>query len=559
MNKNTIVVLTLAACLLGLQSTRAGSAAWKTNPADSNWNNASNWTPATVPNGATDKATFATSNVRSVAISTATTVNSVIFNAGASAFNITAATSALTLSGAGVVNNSGIIQNFVSATPDTDHSAPIVFTNSATAGSNTMFTAQPGHGFGGAVVFEDDSSAGTGAFLASGGDLDYAGGGIAFYDKATAADGSFVASGPTGDVFSKGGQIGFYSSSNAGNASITINGGNAGTGIDAYVTFGDISSAANSTITAHGALTTGASGEGHISFSDLADAGASTLIADGDNPDMLGGRIGFYEDSSGGTCRVQLTGQGNLDISFHFTSPGLTIGSLEGNGAVFLGVNVLTVGSNSLNTRFSGIIQDGGQNGGTAGSMIKIGSGALTLNGANTYSGGTQITEGALLVSNQTGSGSGTGPVQVKAGTLGGRGVIAGTVSVGDSRGQGGFLTPSSGTAKPNRLTIQSALTFNGPDGTYVCKVNTRTSQADQVIANGVTINAEAQFKLTAPGHNVISAGTAFTAINNTSATPISGTFSNLADGSTITIGSNTFQANYEGGDGNDLTLTVVP
>jgi hypothetical protein len=25
-----------------------------------------------------------------------------------------------------------------------------------------------------------------------------------------------------------------------------------------------------------------------------------------------------------------------------------------------------------------------------------------------------------------------------------------------------------------------------------------------------------------------------------------------------VTIGSNTFQANYEGGDGNDLTLTVV-
>ena len=36
-------------------------------------------------------------------------------------------------------------------------------------------------------------------------------------------------------------------------------------------------------------------------------------------------------------------------------------------------------------------------------------------------------------------------------------------------------------------------------------------------------------------------------------------TFSNLADGSTFTANGNTFQANYEGGDGNDLTLTVVP
>jgi len=31
-----------------------------------------------------------------------------------------------------------------------------------------------------------------------------------------------------------------------------------------------------------------------------------------------------------------------------------------------------------------------------------------------------------------------------------------------------------------------------------------------------------------------------------------------LPDGGIITIGANNFQANYEGGDGNDLTLTVV-
>jgi len=52
--------------------------------------------------------------------------------------------------------------------------------------------------------------------------------------------------------------------------------------------------------------------------------------------------------------------------------------------------------------------------------------------------------------------------------------------------------------------------------------------------------------------------GTVFTVIDNTAATPIAGTFNNLADGSTFTAGSNTFQASY-GGDGNDLTLTVVP
>ena len=53
--------------------------------------------------------------------------------------------------------------------------------------------------------------------------------------------------------------------------------------------------------------------------------------------------------------------------------------------------------------------------------------------------------------------------------------------------------------------------------------------------------------------------GTVFTAISNTSATPISGTFFNLADSSIHTLGQNTYQVSYEGGDGNDLTLTVVP
>jgi hypothetical protein len=53
--------------------------------------------------------------------------------------------------------------------------------------------------------------------------------------------------------------------------------------------------------------------------------------------------------------------------------------------------------------------------------------------------------------------------------------------------------------------------------------------------------------------------GLRLTLISNTSSNPISGTFSNLPDGGIVTINGNNFQASYEGGDGNDLTLTVVP
>ena len=89
--------------------------------------------------------------------------------------------------------------------------------------------------------------------------------------------------------------------------------------------------------------------------------------------------------------------------------------------------------------------------------------------------------------------------------------------------------------------------------------MNTKKAKADQVIANGVTFKSGAQFDFNAVGNEKLTTGKVFFAISNTSSSPLNGTFANLSDGSTITVGSNTFQASYEGGDGNDLTLTVVP
>jgi hypothetical protein len=99
---------------------------------------------------------------------------------------------------------------------------------------------------------------------------------------------------------------------------------------------------------------------------------------------------------------------------------------------------------------------------------------------------------------------------------------------------------------------------FNA-DGTYNCGLNSSSATANEVIANGATITSGAVFASADFGATVLPLGTVFTVINNTAATPISGTFSNLADGATVTVGSNTFQADYQGGTGNDLTLTVVP
>jgi autotransporter-associated beta strand protein len=221
------------------------------------------------------------------------------------------------------------------------------------------------------------------------------------------------------------------------------------------------------------------------------------------------------------------------------------------------GLQTCAIGANSKNTTFAGIIKDGDLFG-AAGAVAKVGVGSLTLTGANTYTGGTTVSSGTLVVNNTTSSATGSGAVQANAGTLGGHGIIAGAVTIGTGSGPGAFLAPSVTLIRASRLTILDSITFKA-DSTYVWRAHPERITADQVNARGVTIEDGATFSAVVGGNATIAPGTIFTLLRNNGPQLIIGTFSNLTDGGTITVGSNTFQANYEGGDGNDLTLTVVP
>src|SRR5713101_7338033 len=82
--KTTFITTLLPALvlLLTIQSSEAGSATWKLNPVNADWNNASNWTPSTIPNSSVDTATFDSSDETNVALSAITSVDSIVFNSG---------------------------------------------------------------------------------------------------------------------------------------------------------------------------------------------------------------------------------------------------------------------------------------------------------------------------------------------------------------------------------------------------------------------------------------------------------------------------------------------
>ena len=511
----------------------ADSATWNLDPHNGDWNNAANWTPATVPDGSADVATFEISNTTAIHASKITDAERIIFNPGASSFTITTENDTLlALHGAGIVNLSGAVQNFVVPNGGSLVTFAFRFFGSSSAGSDTVYTVHTSAegGFPAGIGFDEDSGAGMATIV---------------LDGALRPAGTYNA------------RCFFFTSSTADHAHLFMNGGLVSEGSGGSAEFYQTSTAGSAILTANGGQVSGAFG-GLIRFDNDATAGNATLIANGGTNGASSGTILFQTDTSGGNARVQLHDNATLEIGCH-SSPGVGIGSLQGSGIVALGSNELTVGSNGLDTLFSGTIGFAGSCPGQQGSLKKVGPGRLALTNRNTYKGGTRIVEGTLLVNNKGGSGTGTGPVKVDSGTLGGHGKIAGTVTIGSGSSQGAFIAPG-GKAGVDvaSLTIKNTLSFNS-DGQYACSLDSNAGTADTiVVGGGVTLDPAAQIVLTDFGTDILTPGTVFTVIDNAGATPIAGAFGNLADGAIVTVNGNNLQASYTGGDGNDLTLTVV-
>jgi autotransporter-associated beta strand protein len=182
-----------------------------------------------------------------------------------------------------------------------------------------------------------------------------------------------------------------------------------------------------------------------------------------------------------------------------------------------------------------------------SGSFTQAGSGTVTLTAANTYSVGTTVASGTLLLANATGSATGPKPVTVDSGaTLAGTGTATGTITVNS----GGTLSPGIPGSSTGILTIGTLTLASGSNLDIAINSATAGTGYDKLnVTNAATIVGS---NLILTGSSTLHNGAAFDVCNAT--TGITGTFTSLANGGTVTLNSIPLTAAYATGS---LTLTA--
>jgi autotransporter-associated beta strand protein len=448
----------LASSALGLVvlPAAAQNSTWLLNPGSNDYNLAGNWS-AGVPTGT---ATFGVTNAASVVISADTVFDGWIFSTGASAYTFSSDNlRILDFSGSGISVLGGSV-NFLNG-------GMLNFSNASTAGGATFTNT-------GILLFNQTSTAGNANIVNT-----YI---LGFYNNSTAANAtinnsnflSFNGTTTAGNAtIGNSGGLNFNNSSTAGGANITntdslyfndsATAGDATIANSASIRFFATSSAGNASILSVGAMY----------FYNDATAGSAAITN--------GGLLSFENSSTGGTAAITNGATGVTDFSPHVGALG--VGSIAGGGSFTLGANQLTVGGNDLSTNVTGIIADGGNSGGTGGSLVKIGTGTMTLSGANAYTGATTVNGGILSVNGSIASSS---MITVNNGAI-----LSGTGTLGNTTiASGGTLAPGNSIGT---ITVNGNLTF-GAGSNYNVEVSPNSSDRTNVTGsatlNGGTVNA---------------------------------------------------------------------
>lgn len=229
--------------------------------------------------------------------------------------------------------------------------------------------------------------------------------------------------------------------------------------------------------------------------------------------------------------------------------------TLEFRNAIDLGARVRIVevadgiAGSHIDARLTGVISGSGE-------FLKTGSGVLELTGENLYTGDTGVREGTLLVSNATGSGTGTGSVTIESGaTLGGTGTIAGDTVVKAGASLTGGLD---GTSNPGGSGTIGELTFSGDldssGSLWLVDLVQDSSLASDLInvSNGHLDINNASLSLILSGGD-FQFDQVYTIASYASLT---GTFSGLGEAAFVVPG---YQIHYGSGTNGAITLTAVP
>jgi autotransporter-associated beta strand protein len=237
---------------------------------------------------------------------------------------------------------------------------------------------------------------------------------------------------------------------------------------------------------------------------------------------------------------VNISSSGLLDLSGS-SSFNTSVGSLIGVGVVQLGGNGLTCGFDNSSSTYGGSI-----NGTAGGSLVKVGGGTWTLAGTGSFPGIMQVQAGKVLVN---GSMPSTIASFINGSWLGGDGAVG---PIGFNHG---VLAP--GNNGPGILNVSSGgMTLNAND-TFWVAINGTTAGSgySQLNVTGTVSLGNANLQLNMPVIGITNSQLRI--INNDGSDAVTGTFSALPEGATITASNGAkFKISYHGGTGNDVVLT---
>jgi autotransporter-associated beta strand protein len=177
-----------------------------------------------------------------------------------------------------------------------------------------------------------------------------------------------------------------------------------------------------------------------------------------------------------GSGTLILGGNSTASGPVHINGGTLQLGTNGANGK--LGVSATVVDNANLTIYRNNAVAQGTDFSGApisgSGTLTQAGAGTTTLNAANTYTGGTIVSGGALFVNAPL---LGTATVMSGA-TLGGAGAIAGVVTVQS----GGQLAAGPTGASIGTLTLSNTPVLGG---SVFVKINAATAQSDRFVVTG--------------------------------------------------------------------------